>query len=972
MTDRLVIEEIWAESFGGLSNTMVELETSGLVVVAGLNESGKTSLSELMSWLLVGPSGNAEGAQRFGDPGEQIGGHISGALRDQNFRATGNFKVLKSGAPNDSGLEVTFGAQHLDADGWRGLLSGIDAAMLDAVYLMWGADLHDGDNVMAKIEEAALGGIAGSRNVGALTDELAASVKLLLTSRATGADSFRKLQGSLKERNSEIQAIRIHAGEYADLQRERSEIQSELEQLDARRLEVGGEIAARDALLAVVEERRQVEEVRAHLEDLELVPASWRSLVAAPDSLADAVGAVESSGSGVTDSSNELQSARDASGLTAEEASRVDVGQPDVISVARIGQQLSTAQEKLGNSDDHLRGYRADLDRQQHDLDRALAAWQGQTEEKLRGVTLDTDGYTDISTKIALWADADSKAELARAEVGQGEAQLSQSNEDAQRVRDAWDLFGAECTAQEWLRSGGTNVVRSESGKRGSDLWVFAIAAAVAVGSSFVLPRLAWSIVTVGAFVFAFLFQRSGRGRGGEEAAGQEAPSEAAREAADAVVLAEGRAAEAERALSSARRDLDTAEQRAESTARTAKDQAQASGVALLFGHAESKTQLEVVHAAVIALGHFDSSSSAARTAEADHEQQQGEIQQLAEKIRALLDGCGVPSRVQVDDASALIEGLQDVTSARRAVESAEGRHATALEQYDTLVAPVAGDIAGLPRSAVVEQCRELVTIAARRKELEENEKSLGRLIDNRMSGDERAREVQRDDHSAETLELQKEQFEARLVELGARGSELQEQVGSIGERLGQIAQESELARLSAEAGALQDASDDRVIQAAARSVARRLLTEVAEEQRQANQPALVKRASELLSTVQSEWEQILVTQDGSAAEVSVRASGGVEVSAHQLSTGARALVYLSLRLAMADQDATERGFRFPIICDDPLVHIDDKRARLVLPLLAEAAKSGHQVVLFTCHRRTVDAAESVGARIVPLNGGID
>jgi uncharacterized protein YhaN len=131
-------------------------------------------------------------------------------------------------------------------------------------------------------------------------------------------------------------------------------------------------------------------------------------------------------------------------------------------------------------------------------------------------------------------------------------------------------------------------------------------------------------------------------------------------------------------------------------------------------------------------------------------------------------------------------------------------------------------------------------------------------------------------------------------------------------------------------------------------------------------------RASELLATVQSEWERILVTQDGSTTEVSVRGSDGVEVSAHQLSTGARALVYLSLRLAMADKDAAERGFRFPIICDDPLVHIDDKRARMVLPLLAQAAARGHQVVLFTCHRRTVKAAEKVGAHIVPLDGGID
>jgi uncharacterized protein YhaN len=972
MTDRLVIEEIRAESFGGLSNTTVELGAGGLVVVAGLNESGKTSLSELMSWLLVGPSGNAESAQRFGDPGEQISGRISGTLRDQEFRTTGNFKVLKAGAPNDGGLEIIFGEQRLDAAGWRGLLSGIDAAMLDAVYLMWGADLHDGDNVMAKIEEAALGGIPGSRNVGALRDDLETSVKSLLTSTAKNADSFKKLQSKLKGCNADMREIRIQAGEYADLQRDRANIQNEVEQVNARRLELASEISARDALLAVTEERFDLNGVRADLRDLDVVPDSWGSLVAAPDALTDAVGAVESAESGVVESASGLQLARDAAGLTVAEVSVVNVGQPDVISMARIGQQLSDAQGKLIESEDHLGACRADSDRKQHDLDRALVPCQGQTVEKLRGVSLESGDFADISTKIALWSDADSKVVLAQAEVDQRKGQLSELNEDAGRSRDAWELFGAGCTAQEWLRKGGTNIARSEPAERGPELWVFAIAAAVSVGSSFVLPRIAWSVVTVAAFVFAFLVQRSGKRRDSDEGVVPETPSEAAREAADAVLSSEDRAAEAERLLSSARRDLVTAERLRDSTARAAKERAQASGVDLPFGHAESKFQLDAINAAVIALGELGSSKKAVRSANTVHEERHDETERLALEVRTLLDNCGVPGWVQIDDAPEVIELFQRVTVARQAVDSAEGDRETVLEQYGDLIALVSEEIEGWARSAVVERCRGLAAIVDEREKLKDSERTLSRLIDKTMSGDERAREVQRGGHSNAELELQNARLGEQLSEVEDRRSELDKKFGAIGERLEQIAQESELARLSAEAGALDDASDDRVVDAAAHSVALQLLTQVAEEQRQANQPELVKRASELLATVQSEWEQILVSHDGSTAEVSVRGSGGVEVSAHQLSTGARALVYLSLRLAMADQDAVKRGFRFPIICDDPLIHIDDKRARLVLPLLAEAAESGHQVVLFTCHRRTVEAAGSVGAHVVPLDGGID
>ncbi|MBV1894657.1 MAG: AAA family ATPase, partial [Ilumatobacteraceae bacterium] len=322
-------------------------------------------------------------------------------------------------------------------------------------------------------------------------------------------------------------------------------------------------------------------------------------------------------------------------------------------------------------------------------------------------------------------------------------------------------------------------------------------------------------------------------------------------------------------------------------------------------------------------------------------------------------------------DASELIEGFQAVTTKRLEFESASSEHVAARYAYRTLIAPIAAEVEVWSPAAVASRCDELVELRNKRAELSANEREARRYVDKAVSQNDQVRELESQGNSKDSLVRQRDELSSQVGLLKKERSGLQEQVGALGERLEGIAQESELARLSAEAGALDEASDDRVIEAAAHSVARRLLSEVAEQQRQANQPALVKRASELLVAVQSEWEHILVSQDGSTAQVSVRGRNGVEVPAHQLSTGARALLYLALRLAMADQDAADRGFRFPIICDDPLIHLDDERSRQVLPLLAEASNNGHQVVLFTCHRRTVEAAKAVGARIVPLDGGI-
>jgi DNA repair exonuclease SbcCD ATPase subunit len=76
------------------------------------------------------------------------------------------------------------------------------------------------------------------------------------------------------------------------------------------------------------------------------------------------------------------------------------------------------------------------------------------------------------------------------------------------------------------------------------------------------------------------------------------------------------------------------------------------------------------------------------------------------------------------------------------------------------------------------------------------------------------------------------------------------------------------------------------------------------------------------------------------------------------LSTGARDQVTLALRLAICEFLA-RGGARLPLLLDDPFAHADDARAARLLRVLAEAARTGHQVVVLTCHRATVEALQA-------------
>lgn len=85
----------------------------------------------------------------------------------------------------------------------------------------------------------------------------------------------------------------------------------------------------------------------------------------------------------------------------------------------------------------------------------------------------------------------------------------------------------------------------------------------------------------------------------------------------------------------------------------------------------------------------------------------------------------------------------------------------------------------------------------------------------------------------------------------------------------------------------------------------------------------------------------------------------GRHFSAEQLSRGTAEQLYLSLRLALADQ--VDPDETLPVIIDEGLVNFDRRRAGNVLEILKETA-ADRQIILFTCHETFLSEmpAESV------------
>lgn len=71
----------------------------------------------------------------------------------------------------------------------------------------------------------------------------------------------------------------------------------------------------------------------------------------------------------------------------------------------------------------------------------------------------------------------------------------------------------------------------------------------------------------------------------------------------------------------------------------------------------------------------------------------------------------------------------------------------------------------------------------------------------------------------------------------------------------------------------------------------------------------------------------------------------------HQLSQSTKEQVYISLRIALAN-NIFENDY-FPLIIDDGFVHFDEQRTKNILNLLQNL--SDHQVILFTCHKHLLN-----------------
>ncbi|KLU02666.1 DNA double-strand break repair Rad50 ATPase [Rhodopirellula islandica] len=263
------------------------------------------------------------------------------------------------------------------------------------------------------------------------------------------------------------------------------------------------------------------------------------------------------------------------------------------------------------------------------------------------------------------------------------------------------------------------------------------------------------------------------------------------------------------------------------------------------------------------------------------------------------------------------------------------------------------------------EELGEVEARSRRRVIAESKVADLQAQLDHWASGQDRESFVEslRDQQPAMIAEELKQLTEKKR-ELDERLSVSQKELWSLTEKLKAIDGSGEASKLSQQMqfslGKLQRESEEYIRLRLAAAILQRAM----EHYRNQNQEPVLREAESFFATLTCDEYQALRVDYGDSDKPSLfGVRDGIDVPANRMSTGTADALYLALRLASLKHQLAHAN-AIPLIIDDCLIQLDDRRAAAALKVFSELSTTT-QVILFTHHDHLVDLASET----LPVDG---
>jgi uncharacterized protein YhaN len=903
---RLNISAVHDLRFGRHENRTFEGFDANWVVVHGPNESGKSTLAEFLTWAIGGPWRVAAQAEAFRGGGDgKMGGRLVGSLDADIIELQANFELLERGTPRDKRLGYV-GSTKVDGAAFTKFIGGISAADFELMYRCYGASLGDiGSSALFEnlFAQFAMGGTSGVRNPRVALEGLRKSTKSAEDAVKLEQKKIKDIYKEIKEARSNPDVVEALLIERAQIQQRISDLDTELTMLEKRQNLLTRVIDGRD-------HRTSLESALAELADLPVVSPQWLTVVNNSAEIKDLASRIVSGSRLVDDKHTNFVAAAAVIGMDITQLEGVTFSAPERLQITTAATNLLQSRNNVATALSEL----SELDAGRTEaatLVLNLANTIGLDEDTLARLEVLETQLPDLVNRAVRWREDSDKAIDADAQLA-GETKRRDVASDVTTPQSPTRAFDPKVMALAVLVVAGLSVVH----------WGAAIVAGIAVAGFFLFARSS-SSTSVGVLGTDDLAFANLAGRAAEHRHNAE---EHRRLLDDSFGALAKHVTTPDLAEHQVRKFIELA-----SRLRTLRD---------LSNQVASKSR-QVAELEPIAV-----------------EAERNVVNQFA--LRGI-DPSLVNSEFDkwLANYETAVGASVSLVTERSALFGLQAR----LHEF---TAPVESEIVGLTPQAVESRVTEMKS-----------------AVNKRQGAEDAVREAQLKVRAAnldtpEALALLKELPEIADLHreqeiVSSAAGEKRKERDELNERLGEIRSEVErmeatevLPGLMLMKGGLEDAHHEATVRHLTLSQAHQLLGAAIDEHERDNQDPVVAKASALIATVVPDWGTVIKTRDDDNKFVIQRIGADGRISERAISDGGRALLYLAIRLAFAEQYAQEKQIALPIICDDPLIHFDDKRQKAAVQML-KMTSDRHQVVLFTCESTTRDLAESMGAKVIEM-----
>ena len=912
---RLTVGSVVDVRFGGLQGLSLGGLDSGFVVVSGVNEAGKSTLAEFIAWMIAGPAGDAATASRYGDRDAVIGGRVLGALGSEPLDLSGSFTILARGAPSDTpnkGQRAprtgTLGTVGIDGAQLLVRLGGLTPAAYSLLYRIGSETAHlldSEDDLVELFAKYATGAITSSVNPRTVIADLRSDI----SRTRTNLNQLAGNSGTRADAKRRLDEALARPGRIR-------EIESDITRLEGERTEVGAAISAESEKLGDLRtaigvfDRDEAARAAEHaLADGETLPADVAAVADQLDSILDLAGKIE------------------------EAHDDVKASEPDVLSACRaVGLDAATlATHVLTNSDKQVfRDAASALADKRRELDNAGGAMADHV-ENLRMAREKADialsqGTLDRDVLMSRILDVDKVSALGNPAYAVDQA----VREVGQRERA---LEAAQLEASRGAQPGDENIRR--------DKWRTVLPALLGVVGAFLggfwNPGAAAVAAVVGFLAGTFVASRR---RGTVATAPRNAPDPVA----GAVAILDKARLDVSAKLSMLNEGLSSLG-------------LPAVGAAGAFAHVSD------LQRALVALAELRGLEAITDGLEATVNACTTGVSVAETTYNRLFEQRGLPKVVETG-----VEAWLDVYA--DAIDKASG-HGILLGQCAELEAQLAARTRGVARlndgsspSVVAERAREFIEVRDDRAELAREASRLRSEADIAVGDRQTVRELLRSSNK-EMLEARERTVNAEVEELEARRDAILGDLAVLRADLDRATGGELVSDLTEELGRIDDDIEELAREYVVLVAALESIEKVVGEYELRNQGPVIEEAQKLIASVDPGFGSLYVDRSGSDPQLMLDRSGR-RVPVRRLSTGARALVYFALRLAFQTVDSQGRPVALPLICDDPLVTVDDRRVEPLMRLLQRVSEE-RQVIFLTCHGRETAIAQRIGARVLEM-----